>query len=213
MTSLGTVRKYESTEMAAAALFHSLVHNHAFHNGNKRTALVALLAFLDENGIVITSSEQELFRFTLRTAQHRLVQTGADELADREVLEVAKWVSSNSRPVEKGERPMKWIRLKQRLRDFGCDFEPARGVGNRINIDRSIREKGFLGRHKTRVLHTQVRWAGDGTEADRNTLHKIRADLELDDANDCDSATFYQGAEIDSFIIDHRRILGRLAKL
>jgi death-on-curing family protein len=33
-----------------AALFHSLTKNHAFHNGNKRTALVALLSSLNRNG-------------------------------------------------------------------------------------------------------------------------------------------------------------------
>ncbi|MEY2449909.1 MAG: hypothetical protein QOH79_3385, partial [Acidimicrobiaceae bacterium] len=69
-TGLGDVRKYPTLEMTAAALFHSLALNHAFHNGNKRTALVSMLAQLDENGRVLTATEQELFRFTLRTAQH-----------------------------------------------------------------------------------------------------------------------------------------------
>ena len=45
-TSIGETRKYPSIEMAAAALLHSIIHNHAFHNGNKRTALVSMLAFL-----------------------------------------------------------------------------------------------------------------------------------------------------------------------
>ena len=50
-TSLGDTAKYPTVEMAAAALLHSLVLNHAFYNGNKRTALVAVLVFLDENGL------------------------------------------------------------------------------------------------------------------------------------------------------------------
>ena len=212
-TSFGDTFKYQTEEMACAALFHSLVHNHAFHNGNKRTALVSMLVFLDENGAVLMTDETELFRFTLRTAQHRLVPPNADQLPDREVLAIARWIAAKSRPIERGERPMKWIRLKQRLRDFGCRFETSKGVGNRLNIIRTIDVKRRLGRPKTRTLHTQVRWAGDGTEAERNTLHKIRADLELDDTHDCDSGTFYAGSEIDSFIIDHRRILQRLAKL
>ena len=32
-TSLEGIRKYPSLEMASAALMHSLVHNHPFHNG------------------------------------------------------------------------------------------------------------------------------------------------------------------------------------
>jgi prophage maintenance system killer protein len=76
-TGFGGDLKYPTTEMATAALFHSLVHNHPFHNGNKRTGLVSLLAMLDENGRVLTCSQQELFRYTLRVAQHRLVPAEA----------------------------------------------------------------------------------------------------------------------------------------
>lgn len=213
-TSFGGELKYPTAEMAAAALFHSVVMNHAFHNGNKRTGLVAMLAFLDKHDLVITSTENELFRFTLKVAQHGLVPLGADAFADREVIAVAEWVRANSRRVERGERPMKWIRLKQKLRDYGCETEPAGGVGNRLNIRRELVEPRLRGFSKRRrLLRTQVAWAGDGTEADRNTVHKIRKDLELDDLHDCDSATFYEGAEIDAYIIEYRRILDRLAKL
>lgn len=40
-TSLGQILKYPTAEMAAAALFHSVALNHAFYNGNKRTALIS----------------------------------------------------------------------------------------------------------------------------------------------------------------------------
>jgi hypothetical protein len=63
------------------------------------------------------------------------------------------------------------------------------------------------------VLRTQVAWTGDNTEADKKAIHWIRSQLELDDANDVDSATFYEGAKVDAFIADYRRILKRLAKL
>lgn len=213
-TGLGNVRKYPTIEMASAALFHSLALNHAFHNGNKRTALVALLAQLDENGLVLTATEQELFRFTLRTAQHGHVPRWADALADRELMAIARWIRANTRPVQKGERPMKWVRLKQRLASFGCTWEPATGVGNRLNVYREVpvRRRLPLAPRKKR-LWVQVACAGDGTEADKNTVHMLRRRLELDDKHDVDSATFYAGATIDAFIIDYRRILGRLAKL
>jgi death-on-curing family protein len=212
-TALGSVRKYPTIAMAGAALFHSLVHNHAFHNGNKRTAVVGLLAFLDENGVVITCAQEELFRFTLRTAQHRLVAEGANERGDREVLEIARWIRSHSRQVDKGERPMRWNRLKQRLRDFECGYEHHPGGGVRMNVWRDVSRPRRLGRPKTVRLSTQVACAGDGTDADRSAVHKIRKDLELDDAHDIDSTTFYGGEVIDGFIVDYRRILRRLSKL
>lgn len=212
-TAFGGDRKYPTLEMASAALFHSLIHNHPFFNGNKRTALVSLLAQLDENDLVLTASEEDLFRFTLRTAQHKLVAERT-ERPDREVLEIARWVKSKSRQVERGERPMPWRKLRQRLRDWGCTCEPSSGVGNRLNITRVIPRSRRLGlSRKPRELSTQVAWSGDGTDADKGTIHKIRRDLELDDDHDVDSATFYAGAKVDAFIIDYRRILRRLAKL
>ena len=83
-TSIGNDFKYPTVEMAAAALLHSVVQNHAFHNGNKRTALVAMLAFLDRNNVIATCSEDELFRFTLHVAQHRLIPPHYDQFAARQ---------------------------------------------------------------------------------------------------------------------------------
>jgi death on curing protein len=48
--ALGSTEKYTTVFTKAAALFHSLTKNHPFHNGNKRTALVALLSMLQRNG-------------------------------------------------------------------------------------------------------------------------------------------------------------------
>ncbi len=213
-TSFGDTDKYPTVEMATAALFHSLTLNHPFYNGNKRTALVSMLAQLDENGLVLTATEEELFRFTLRTAQHGHVPLHADLRADREVQAVARWIKGQSRPVDKSEKPLKWVRLKQRLSAFECTCEASTGVGNRVNIYRIVPgRRRVTGGHRTQTLSTQVACAGDGTEADRGTIHKIRKDLWLDAEHNIDSASFYGGATIDAFIIDYRRILSRLAKL
>ena len=211
-TSLGGQLKYSTVEMAAAALFHSVILNHAFHNGNKRTGLVSMVAFLDANKMTLTCDQSELFKITLRTAAHGLVPPGADNLADREVMELARWIRSNSRLVDRQERPMKWLKLRRRLRDFHCECEPVHGVGNRMNITRRVLQYGRI-RRKAVTLATQVAWAGDGTEADKNTIHKIRNDLHLDEEHGVDGRVFYEGAEIDAVVIEYRNILRRLAKL
>ncbi len=54
----------------AAALFESLIGNHAFVDGNKRTAITAVGLFLRLNGYRLTASNQELENFTLQCAQH-----------------------------------------------------------------------------------------------------------------------------------------------
>lgn len=54
-------------EMAAAYLFH-IAQNHAFHDGNKRTAAMAALIFLDANGVTRLPAPDELERMTLAIA-------------------------------------------------------------------------------------------------------------------------------------------------
>ncbi len=52
----------------SSALFHSLVKNHPFHNGNKRTALAVLTMFLDINNIELTMSSEQAEDFTVDVA-------------------------------------------------------------------------------------------------------------------------------------------------
>lgn len=54
-------------EMAAAYLFHT-AQNHAFHDGNKRTAALAALIFLDANGESSLPVPDELEEMTLAVA-------------------------------------------------------------------------------------------------------------------------------------------------
>ena len=63
--------------MAAAYLFH-VAKNHAFVDGNKRTALLAALVFLDVNGVAIDHSSESLYDLTKAIAEG---QTGKGEAA------------------------------------------------------------------------------------------------------------------------------------
>jgi death-on-curing family protein len=214
-TSLGDVTKYPTVEMAAAAITHSVVLDHAFFNGNKRTAVVAMLVFLDENGMQLTCAEDDLFRLVLLVAQHRLVPRGADDRADREVMEIARWIKKNSRRSEYGEQVLKWVRLRRILAAFRCWTEFPGGVGNRINIYREIEVARRIGRPRRRRLSTQVYYGGDGTEVERNTVGKLRKDLHLDDEHGVDSQSFYrmEVRAAEDFIVFYRKTLRRLAKL
>lgn len=212
-TSLGNQVKYPTVESAAAALLHSLVLDHAFHNGNKRTALVATLVFLDENDMMPTCHEDELFRLVLLAAQHRVVESSPAH-ADTEVLAIANWLCERVRPVEFGDRPLPFRKLRRILSGFGCVFEFG-SVGNRINILRPVQRRAFLGRIKEVMLKTQVYYGGEGREVERNTIRKIRDELELDDTHGIDSLAFYGETrmEVSEFITQYRKTLKRLARL
>lgn len=216
-SGLGSEAKYPTVEMAGAAMAHSLIHNHPFHNGNKRTALVCLLVMLDENGMTLTCTQDDLFRFTLRVAGHRLldVNYSYDQQADREVLAMADWIHQNGRAVRKGERPLKWHELRGVLNGFGCSYEPAR-VGNRMNIYREVEVRSrWLGPRKTKRLRHQTWYGGEGSEVEMNSLNDIRRELCLDDDHGIDSEIFYGSGkkQLDEFIVEYRKTLRRLARL
>jgi death-on-curing protein len=60
---------YPTLFSKAAALLESLVGNHAFLDGNKRTAITSAGLFLRMNGYHLTASNQELEDFTLQCAR------------------------------------------------------------------------------------------------------------------------------------------------
>lgn len=80
-TSLGEIEKYRGIDKKAAALLHSLVMNHAFHNGNKRTALASMVSFLDRNDRRIDATDDELF--DLVTCTRRASQSRASKFGRR----------------------------------------------------------------------------------------------------------------------------------
>lgn len=80
---------YETVCEKAAALLHSLLDNHPFVDGNKRTAITAAGLFLEYNGRSFTATNEELEQFT------RSVVT-----EDPSVDETARWIRAHSRPLD-----------------------------------------------------------------------------------------------------------------
>lgn len=74
----------------AAALMHSLIRNHPFVDGNKRTALAAASLFLESNGYTLTATNREALDFTRQAAAGAL-----------EVEEMAAWLEAHSRHIGK----------------------------------------------------------------------------------------------------------------
>ena len=111
---------YETVYDKAAALFHSLVNNHAFHNGNKRVALVAAQVLLAQSGYWLEHpTDDEMFEFARAAAAHELTTNRDDEIAH-----ISQWFQTNSRKAIKGEHPLKYGELKHNLKQFGFEIDP-----------------------------------------------------------------------------------------
>jgi len=213
-TALGGVLKYPTVESSGGALLHSIIHDHPFYNGNKRTALVSTLVFLDKNGFFPEFDEDEAFKLVMQLAQHQIVDQQRENLADREVLTVAEWLNKQCRPTEKGDRPIPFRKLRSVLGSYGCKFESPGGSKVKITRVREERRRSWLRRASARELRTQVHYADEGEEVAVNAIKKIRKELHLDEHSGVDSRAFYNKEPMmaTDFIARYRKTLGRLAK-
>jgi death-on-curing protein len=67
---------YPTLEEKAAALAFSLVMNHPFVDGNKRTGAASMLMFLRRNGYAVDATDEEIESVILRVAAGELERGG-----------------------------------------------------------------------------------------------------------------------------------------
>ena len=77
---------YPTLAEKAAALLHSLVSNHPFLDGNKRTAAMSAELFLLVNGFELLASDEELEELVMSTAR-----------GEREAEEIGIWLEQRLR--------------------------------------------------------------------------------------------------------------------
>jgi death on curing protein len=85
---------YPTIPDKAACLFHSLIANHCFHNGNKRTGVLALDQFLYANGYVLTLQNTDMYDLAKVTASYR-----EQAIKPKDMLAlISKFVATNTVP-------------------------------------------------------------------------------------------------------------------
>lgn len=77
---------YPSIFEKAAALGESIIINHPFIDGNKRTGTIAMIALLQENGLHFATDEECLYNFiiSISTAESRF-------------QEIVEWLKANTK--------------------------------------------------------------------------------------------------------------------
>lgn len=71
-STYGGEELYPSLLEKAGALMHSLLMNHPFIDGNKRTAVFSAMTFLELNGISFIAEQKEVVIFAVRVAEEKL---------------------------------------------------------------------------------------------------------------------------------------------
>lgn len=184
----------------ASALFHGVIGNHSFYNGNKRSALLSTLYFLGDNNYVVDRcDDNEMFEFTRQVAAHEICENREEELEF-----IKNWFSSNSRKQVKGEQRLKYSELREVLTRFGFFIVESGNyfeIRNEGNFVTKIIRKGMNGRE----------------EYDQDYISQLRKKLELTAKYGIDSAMFYGNKgvaeDLNKFMEMRSEVMRKLAKI
>lgn len=223
---MGSVLKYGSPILSVATLVYGICNDHPFHNGNKRTALVAMLAHLDKNKLALYNTSQgDLYEFMLRVASHtvsgrpdkrkaRPKGLGARPTADEEVRAIARWIGDRAARVVRGESLITYRELKKILESFGFHLQNPKN--NSIDIAKPVERKRGILKRKTVTEYKRIGnipWPGERREVSLKVVKYVRELCGLREEDGVDSDTFYNYAIIiDSFVNYYRKVLKRLAR-
>lgn len=86
--SFGGEDLYPTIFIKAGALVHSLLRNHPFVDGNKRTSMFSVMTFLELNGYRFIAKQKEVVNFALKVENERL---SVEEIAEWLRKHVERW--------------------------------------------------------------------------------------------------------------------------
>lgn len=117
-----------------ATLYFGLNKDHAFEDGNKRVALLALLLYLDRVNLTIVCPKKEFEELSVRVAANQLhLYKQFDKFSkedDAEVRFIAWMIRRNTRQKDKRVYSITFAELDQRLRKYGYWLEYDKGVAD-----------------------------------------------------------------------------------
>ena len=88
--SYGGEDLYPTIFLKAGALVHSILRNHAFVDGNKRTSMYSAMTFLELNGYRFIAKQKEVVNFALKVENQKLP-----------VEEIAEWLKGHARIIKR----------------------------------------------------------------------------------------------------------------
>ncbi|TVV71535.1 type II toxin-antitoxin system death-on-curing family toxin [Sphingomonas solaris] len=126
---IGTVDKYQSVFSKSAALFHSLIKNHPFHNGNKRAAVCSLLAALYRNDLIFIGdvTDDTIYDLSLNVAGNIYPCEKSPLAGDDLINALADWIGENTERIAVVSSGMRVQDFLDRCKDAGCTVRKGKG--------------------------------------------------------------------------------------
>lgn len=195
-TSFDGRKKYQRPHEIAATLFYGLATNHVYENGNKRTALMAMLVNLDRNErVMCNTTQEEFFEMATSVADHRFpLKRRETRDPDAEVRALGSWIRQRSRTHVKGDRVIEFRKFRKLLEAYGVTFDQPNGNFIKIRLDSHSVLTGY---------------PSEKFDVPISEIKRIRAALGLDGA---DNSEFYSlPTVVSDLVYEYREVLHRLA--
>lgn len=205
--SFGGVDKWTQPCEYIATLFFGIAKNHAFHDGNKRTALLTALHHISLCERVPTFAQKEIERLTIAVADSALSKYPRYNAylrrnrADTDVIFLAHWFRCNTRAIDTNKRTITFNDLRRILHSHGFEMENLRD--NHIDIVQYRDARSIWGlQRKKQIRLGQIGMPGWTKQVGRVAINAARKVTGLTLENGYDSEVFFDNIDHISTLID-----------
>ena len=219
--ALGSREKWPTSLEKCATLLFGITKDHAFHDANKRTALLVTLLFLQKKCInrITTASDQQIEDFLVDVADDKLdkhpryrdlLRKGDPDAA---VRFISDWLHRNTREMDKRSYSVTFQQLRTILHRFGFDLDnPNKNFIDVLRIERYRPLFGLAPPKTRKVRVAQIGFPGWKNQVDKGTMKTVRQATRLVPERGYDSQTFFNNVDpLHSLIAKYAQPLKRLA--
>lgn len=213
-TEYGGIQKWPDDYHKMATLLYGITKNHAFEDGNKRTALLSLLLFIDKSNLLVKYKQTALELLIVRIAANVLNEYDNYRYYilkdDPEVNFIADRIKKYTRKANKKIYTITYAEFNRRLKQYGVWLDnPSK---NCINVYRNkiiVRFFFFKKKEKERIL--QIGFPGWKNQVNPKAIRSVLQAAGLTVENGVDSDVFFKDAEPSyKLISDFKEPLARL---
>lgn len=233
-TGSGSFYKYADPFSNAATLVFGIIKNHAFHNGNKRAGLLALVKHLYVNGYVLSPylNSNELYEILIAVADSKIAEFAkkytkqysfirskeekrreTDWEVETQIRFFAFWIKKNCKAKEatsKGD--VRLTDLKRILENKNIKMEQD-GSNLEVYLERENKFLGFITLSTKKHNRKTYSIGSNRSTIGKPTLNVLRKDFNLTKIHGIDDTFFYDDeAFLDSEIKAYKKIIYQLSK-
>lgn len=214
-TSYGGLDKWNNDYQKMATLLFGLVQNHAFHDGNKRTALLILLLYIDRLNLKLCVKQTKLETLIVRIAANTLYEYSTlDKYKDNDepiFNFIADQLKSYTKPINKRYYLITYAEFNQKLNKFNVKLDNPHD--NHIDVYqlKTNRRIKIFNRKEEYIKILQIGFPGWKRQIHVKAVKEVLKAAHLTAEYGVDSDVFYHDYDpIYTLINEYREPLARL---